>query len=115
MAKLADEHVEGGYSDWYLPSRDELYAMRTALADTVEERALHGFTDLSLNHSYLSSSEYSATHVYGLIMGSGSTANYTKSGSAKYCRGVHTIPEPATMALMALGGIGMLLRRKRRK
>jgi hypothetical protein len=49
-AKLCDDLTEGSYSDWYLPSRDELDKLY------INKVAIGGFAD----NSYWSSSENSA-------------------------------------------------------
>ncbi|MCX7023046.1 MAG: tail fiber protein [Spirochaetes bacterium] len=47
----------GGETDWYLPSKDELAAMRTALASSSGDRTTYGFSD----DLYWSSSEEDTT------------------------------------------------------
>jgi hypothetical protein len=59
-AKLCDDLVLNGYSDWYLPSRDELILMYTNLATI----GLGGF-NTSMGVYYWSSSEIDEQDVWG--------------------------------------------------
>jgi hypothetical protein len=61
----------GGYSDWFLPSKDELNAMYGKKA------AIGGFVNASF--WYWSSSEFSGTNARGQTFGVGSQNNYNKS------------------------------------
>lgn len=69
-AGLARAYTGGGYTDWYLPSKDELvkiYANRTAIG-TVFAYA-----------NYWSSSEYSANYASFLYFGSGGITDWEKN------------------------------------
>jgi hypothetical protein len=79
-AKLCYDLVLGGYSDWYLPSRDELNQLY------INRLAVGGFS----NGDYWSSSEYSSTNAYEFNFTSGSISNYTKSYSADYVRAIRS-------------------------
>jgi hypothetical protein len=53
-ARRCGDLVQGGYSDWYLPSKDEMYKLYLNRASIV------GFS----SNAYWTSSEYSATHAW---------------------------------------------------
>lgn len=55
-AQVCDALVYGGYSDWFLPSKDELNLMY----ENLYLKGFGGFTD----HSFWSSSEYDATYAW---------------------------------------------------
>jgi len=65
-AYLCHDLVEGGYSDWYLPSRDELDQMY------LSKDAIGGFEPFN----YWSSSEYDASWVCSQGFATGSPLNY---------------------------------------
>jgi hypothetical protein len=65
----------GGYSDWFLPSKDELNLMYINLKFS----GVGGFAD----GTYWSSSESSANTAWGQHFLSGSQANYTKNSSLR--------------------------------
>jgi hypothetical protein len=58
-ARLCGDLTEGGFSDWYLPSKDEL-------AQLYINRALIGFDTSVANLTWFSSSEVNATTVFAL-------------------------------------------------
>jgi hypothetical protein len=58
-ARLCSDLVEGGYSDWYLPSKDELYKLY------LNRVAIGGFANSNNMDYYWSSSEIG--YEYGLI------------------------------------------------
>jgi len=61
--------VLNGYSDWYLPSRDELYQLY------LNQSAIGGF----VSDYYWSSSEYSSTNAFELYFGNGNILSYAKT------------------------------------
>ena len=70
VAKLCDDLVYGGYSDWFLPSKDELYLMYTNLG----RFRVGGFVD----GYYWSSSEYNANYAWGQYFNYGDQYYYNK-------------------------------------
>jgi hypothetical protein len=72
-AKLCDELTEGSYSDWYLPSKDELNKL------WLNKVAIGGFSD----YYYWSSSEGSAYLAWVQNFSSGSQASGSKSSTAR--------------------------------
>jgi len=63
-AYYCDRLVEGGHSDWFLPSRDELNKL------FINRVAIGGFVE---NYLYWSSSEYSATSAWDQAFASGTS------------------------------------------
>ncbi len=61
--------VEGGYSDWYLPSKDEMYKLY------LNRASITGFS----SNAYWTSSEYSATHAWYQDVSDGTQATIGKS------------------------------------
>lgn len=68
-AKLCSNLVLGGYSDWYLPSKDELNKLY------LNKNAVGGFA----NAYYWSSSESNASNVWGQAFGNGAQATNNKT------------------------------------
>ena len=76
-ARICDDLVLNGYSDWFLPSRDELNQMY------LQKTLIGGFA----NNYYWSSSEYSADYAWFQEFGSGSQ-NYNDKYYTLYVRAV---------------------------
>jgi len=75
-AQLCNDLTEGGYSDWFLPSKDELNLMYTNL----EVYGVGGFADDYYTSDYWSSSEYDAPNAWGQYFANGNQyANYSKN------------------------------------
>ena len=68
-AKLCDDLVLNGYSDWYLPSKDELNQLY------LNQAVVGGFA----NSLYWSSSEYGYNSAWGQYFGNGGQYNYYKN------------------------------------
>ena len=79
-AYLCDALTEGGYDDWFLPSKDELNLMYENLKVFV----IGGFAD----YSYWSSSEYYAYYAWYQYFGDGSQYYSSKEGSSRRVRAV---------------------------
>jgi hypothetical protein len=78
--KIKLEGLTTSYSDWFLPSKDELYLMYTNLH-------LFGVGEFT-SDIYLSSSENSATHAKSIHFGIGTSPNVLKSSEyyVRACR-----------------------------
>lgn len=68
-ARRCGDLVEGGYSDWYLPSKDEMYKLY------LNRTAIGGFS----SNAYWTSSEYSATHAWFQDVSDGSQLAISKT------------------------------------
>jgi len=76
-AGLARAHNGGGYTDWYLPSEDELNKLYT------NKTAIGGF----VNASYWSSSEFGNSYAWGQYFGNGGQSSDDKN-SPGYVRAI---------------------------
>ena len=75
-AKICRDYTGGGYSDWYLPSLDELNRLY------LSKSAIGGF----INATYWSSSEYDINNAWALYFGTGLGSHFnTKNLFAAYC------------------------------
>lgn len=77
-AYLCDQLDEGGYTDWYLPSKDELDKLY------INRGAIGGFAV----YFYWSSSEYDASSAWGQVFSDGHQFNYDKSNYGDRVRAV---------------------------
>ncbi|MSP69297.1 MAG: DUF1566 domain-containing protein [Bacteroidetes bacterium] len=78
-ARLCGDLVLGDYSDWYLPSKDELIQLY------INRVAIGGFA--SINSYYWSSTEYGASNAWYFYFGNGN-ASYNPKGTTYYVRAV---------------------------
>lgn len=76
-ARVCGDLVEGGYSDWYLPSKDELNQLY------INKTAIGGFT----TSNYWSSSEGDASHAWGQYFDNGGQNGSDKTDT-NYMRAV---------------------------
>jgi hypothetical protein len=77
-ARICDELVLNGYSDWFLPSLDELQEMY----DNLAAEGLGNFA----NHTYWSSTQESATQAYTIDFNNGNTNAHNKSQTNRHTR-----------------------------
>ena len=78
-AQLCNDLTEGGYSDWFLPSLNELKLMYTNLK-------LFGVGDFSSNELYWSSTENTSNTAWSWFFFNGTQFDTTKDGSFKRAR-----------------------------
>ena len=79
-AKLCNDLVSGGQSDWFLPSSDELNLM-------YENMHLNSQGNFNTSHYYWSSTEYANTIAWNFYFANG-TAPYNNKSPAYYVRAV---------------------------
>ena len=77
-ARICDQLTLNGYSDWFLPSLDELSQMYTQLD-------ANGFGNFA-NQSYWSSTQSSATQAYTIDFNNGNTNAHQKSQTNRHTR-----------------------------
>ena len=75
-AKICSDLDEGGYTDWWLPSKDELNILYT------NRTAIGGFSDLN----YWSSTEFSSTNAWKHFFSNGDQAATSKTNTIYYVR-----------------------------
>jgi len=80
-AKLCGDLVEGGYSDWYLPSLNELNKLY------INKATIGGFADNEYNY-YWSSTENTSTHAWTVNFTDGSATNYGGKYATYFVRAV---------------------------
>ncbi len=73
-AQAALDAEINGYSDWYLPSKDELYEMKNTIGQEGSDGNIGGFS----SSSYWSSSEYNSSNAWSVYSNGGGT------GSGRY-------------------------------
>jgi hypothetical protein len=78
-ARLCDELILNGYSDWFLPSLDELSEMYTKLK-------VNGFGNFA-NHTYWSSTQADANQAFTVNMNNGNQGTHAKGNTSnRYTR-----------------------------
>lgn len=82
-AKLCTDLVLNGYSDWFLPSRDELVKLY------ISKNIIGGFSS-SGPSGYWSSSEIGTSHVWGLSFSAGNTSHFSKNYPAGFVRAIRS-------------------------
>jgi hypothetical protein len=105
-AKLCDDLTEGGYSDWYLPSFDELVKLYDNHAK------IGGFVDSNLDY-YWSSSEYDGlvprpeTDAWGKRFDDGDWGGLDKGDVSNRVRAVRAFPASSAKAITAFSFQGL--------
>ena len=79
-ARYCSDLVLSGYSDWYLPSKDELNQMY------INKTVIGSFSGVY----YWSSSEYPTTHAWEQAFNTGSQGHYDKGGDFLFARCVRS-------------------------
>lgn len=79
-ARVCKDLTLNGYSDWFMPSKDEMSLMYTNL----KTQGIGNFS----NTWYWTSSEYDAAHAWVINMGYGATDGGTKTGYPKPVRAI---------------------------
>lgn len=90
-----------GYNDWFLPSKDELDAIRTELY-------LYGVGGITDNVYYWTSSEFSATHSYMLQFGTNTSTVNSKDGT-QLIRAIRSFTSTYSYSLRDIGPAGGLI------
>jgi hypothetical protein len=80
-ARLCGDLVEGGYSDWYLPSKDELNALYT------NRVAIGGFTE---GEPFWTSTEYNDLSAWYQYFFDGSQGTFSKLSSTYRVRAIRS-------------------------
>ncbi len=99
-ARLANDLVLNGFSDWFLPSLDELLEVYANLAS-----ADLGSFD---NHSYWSSTQVSATQAFTIDMNNGSFNQHNKSQTNRHTRAMRRFLLPTTNPRVLETGLAMI-------
>ena len=99
-ARLADQLVLNGFSDWFLPSLEELGMMWTELASA----GLGSF----VNQSYWSSTQADATQAYTVDMNNGNPNFHNKSQTNRHTRAMRRFLLPTTNPRVIETGLAMI-------
>jgi len=99
-ARVANDLVLNGFSDWFLPSLEELGMMWTELASD----GLGSF----VNQSYWSSTQASATQAYTVDMNNGNPNFHNKSQTNRHTRAMRRFLLPTTNPRVIETGLAMI-------
>jgi hypothetical protein len=99
-ARLANDLVLEGFSDWFLPSLEELLGMHTNLADA-------GLGNLS-NHSYWSSTQATDTQAYTVDMNNGQANFHNKSQTNRHTRAMRRFLLPTSAPRVIETGLAFI-------
>ena len=100
-ARLANDLVLNSFSDWFLPSLEELGMMWTELASD----GLGSFA----NHTYWSSTQASATQAFTVDMNNGNQGTHSKDNTSnRYTRAMRRFLLPTTNPRVLETGLAMV-------
>ena len=99
-ARLADQLVLNGFSDWFLPSLDELTEVYTNLASA----GLGSF----VNQSYWSSTQATDTQAFTVDMNNGNANFHNKSQTNRHTRAMRRFLLPVTPPRVIETGLAMI-------
>ena len=100
-ARLANDLVLNGFSDWFLPSVGELSEMRVKLHNA----GLGNFA----NHTYWTSFEYDADEAYTINFNNGVTGTHSKGNTSnRYTRAMRRFLLPTTNPRVLETGLAMI-------
>ncbi len=100
-ARLANDLVLNGFSDWFLPSVGELSEMRVKLHNA----GLGNFA----NHTYWTSFEYDADEAYTINFNNGVTGTHSKDNTSnRYTRAMRRFLLPATAPRVIETGLAQI-------
>jgi hypothetical protein len=100
-ARLADQLVLNGFSDWFLPSLEELAEVYTELASA----GLGSFA----SHTYWSSTQDDAGHAFTVNMNNGNQGTHNKDNTSnRYTRAMRRFLLPVTAPRVIETGLAMI-------
>lgn len=99
-ARIANDLTLNGFSDWFLPSLDELSQVYTQLS-------ADGLGNFS-NHIYWSSTQSSATQAFTIDMQNGNSNEHNKSQTNRHTRAMRRFAIPATGPRVIETGLAMI-------
>jgi hypothetical protein len=99
-ARLADQLVLNSFSDWFLPSLEELLEVYANLASA----GLGSF----VNQSYWSSTQVSATQAFTVDMNNGNANQHNKSQTNRHTRAMRRFLLPTTNPRVLETGLAMI-------
>jgi hypothetical protein len=100
-ARLADQLILNGFSDWFLPSLEELAEVYTELASA----GLGSFA----NHTYWSSTQEDANDAFTVNMNNGNQGSHMKSSTSnRYTRAMRRFLLPVTAPRVIETGLAMI-------
>ncbi len=99
-AKLANDLVLNGFSDWFLPSLNELLEVYANLASA----GLGSF----VNQSYWSSTQASDTQAFTVAMNNGNANEHNKSQTNRHTRAMRSFLLPTTDPQVIETGLAMI-------